>query len=1060
MAAGASNHDVFQWAHIDPNEDNDILSMCNSLAQDTMQAEPTILRSHSQEPGAILPTTNGLADSIHTACPDWPPALKRLALGALVMHKKRFATDVGIHEHVEILHVLCGHFDDLERQQRFGAGQICAHNGSTHTIFDGSWRRHQGVISEGLLCTLKESLLALEGLFVCLDAAKSTASTNQTLLRDIQRVCDLCPMPATTTIEKFIEYLMDQARFQKKSEEESLKFKVVAEHLKKWCASLQTELMNKKIFEMYGAWCSTEKKAADGACWRDCCGLFTPDGIRFVSKSASNNVYIYIDTPLLDPVIQIHMDRLAKIHSTTYWKNKAALRCEFSAFCLALMRKNIDRGFWHLGRGGAGQSLTTSHIHALMSGFHAFLDMNIYFTDDEMRKQADLLIDMLVSTGQETVQGATTSLRFDLMKKHLSGDPIAMRLLYSIITKMESLIGWTRFECNVLPCFQGVTEQNFNSVLRRGWVMQMLATFVEKRVYDTIENPESKGVFLKDPNARDFVVSSPAVGAGWKIMHGWMTKYSEKQCYEEIENYVDGADKGLTRKSLRFACGLPVDAPVAPIGPPPDPIHQQQSELQKESDELVGFLLENDLEYMTESQCRLATCLTGGNATDRKERFQTLISHGYWKSSVKPQGNAGQTYIPMLRTMHGIGSVFPQVPFPAYPDLPEQLSVDGLRQSHSNEARLHNVGVYTKHLQFQMKYLHSKQRMTKEEKNTLYEVAKSLRKIETRERTLKQTVKHCDTLLAGGQQCMAGTLSVHTKYKVKYDRMCRASPESHGYAGMSKILQQIANQHIDEFDQESAQWSLLSQIVDRVQPKLNHPVAKVDAIRQYRNDKDVIFHSLSTDPATAKLVCLRTLNGASIAPEYVQNEFLQAVRKEGRFLRWLASSLDPTFHSQIIAEGEKQWPEATTMFYLWSAPEAWCTSVMARYGLTFGPKHLSLHCDAVKIGKDDYNIPAGAFIKQAQDHILAETGYAITVVKKDALFALSVFKQKQQADSPNDEACDDILLKEGNCIASAVYFAMQRPGHIINDLKKLNVANRKAAVEGTRTYRSCQQLGR
>ena len=110
---------------------------------------------------------------------------------------------------------------------------------------------------------------------MCLDDAKSTASTNQTILRDIQILCDLRPMTAMDTIEKFIDYLMDKARFQKNGQEESLKFKPVAEHLKKWCASLQTELMNKKIFEMYGAWCSTEKKAVDGACWRDCCGLFT-----------------------------------------------------------------------------------------------------------------------------------------------------------------------------------------------------------------------------------------------------------------------------------------------------------------------------------------------------------------------------------------------------------------------------------------------------------------------------------------------------------------------------------------------------------------------------------------------------------------------------------------------------------------------------------------------------------------------------------------------------------------------------------------------------------------
>ena len=56
-------------AHIDPNEDNDVLGMCISLVQEARQKEATILRSHNQEPGAILHTTNGLADSIHQGEP-------------------------------------------------------------------------------------------------------------------------------------------------------------------------------------------------------------------------------------------------------------------------------------------------------------------------------------------------------------------------------------------------------------------------------------------------------------------------------------------------------------------------------------------------------------------------------------------------------------------------------------------------------------------------------------------------------------------------------------------------------------------------------------------------------------------------------------------------------------------------------------------------------------------------------------------------------------------------------------------------------------------------------
>ena len=271
---------------------------------------------------------------------------------------------------------------------------------------------------------------------------------------------------------------------------------------------------------------------------------------------------------------------------------------------------------------------------------HVIAHMNIYFTDDELRKQGELMLDMLVGTGQESVHGSANSLRFDLLKKHLSGDPIAMRLLYSIVTKMESLIGWKRFECNVLPTFSSVTEVNFNSVMRRSWVMQMLATFVEQSVLSKIENPAAKGIFLKDPTAKDFVVSDPAVGAGWKMVHAWMAKYSEQNCYDRIEECVDGHDGGLTRKCMRFASGLSIAShtPGHELPPPSDALDDALSSLHDQSDALACYCLDNDIEYMTEAQCRLATCLPGGNPQRRKEAFQKLVSHGLWKHQSSPQG--------------------------------------------------------------------------------------------------------------------------------------------------------------------------------------------------------------------------------------------------------------------------------------------------------------------------------------------------------------------------------------------------------------------------------------
>ena len=283
------------------------------------------------------------------------------------------------------------------------------------------------------------------------------------------------------------------------------------------------------------------------------------DSLDYVEKSPSNNIHLYMDLPLKDPVCIQAARRLSAILGTTFWRNMPAMTATLSAICLAMRGYNIDRAFMHFGSGGAGQSLVTALIDALFPGLHGYIDMNIYYTDDELRKQGDLLEGKIISTGQETVQGAARPMRLDLFKKHISADPVAMRLLYSIVTRMVELTGMKRFEMNKLPDFGDVEEAVFNSILRRSLVIKHEARFVERDVLQNIENADAKGIFLKDPTAKEFVRSGPAITAGWKMLHGHMAQYTTAQCYNHIEQYVDRFDGGLTRRCMRLACRLPVE---------------------------------------------------------------------------------------------------------------------------------------------------------------------------------------------------------------------------------------------------------------------------------------------------------------------------------------------------------------------------------------------------------------------------------------------------------------------------------------------------------------------
>ena len=103
--------------------------------------------------------------------------------------------------------------------------------------------------------------------------------------------------------------------------------------------------------------------------------------------------------------------------------------------------------------------------------------MQVYFSDDEMRKQADLLLHGIITTGQESPE-TDKRMREDVYKKHVSADPLSCRLPYAVLTRMVSLVGWKRFEMNDIMRFLGTSEASFNSIYRRSLVIEHKARFL------------------------------------------------------------------------------------------------------------------------------------------------------------------------------------------------------------------------------------------------------------------------------------------------------------------------------------------------------------------------------------------------------------------------------------------------------------------------------------------------------------------------------------------------------------------------------------------------------
>ena len=293
---------------------------------------------------------------------------------------------------------------------------------------------------------------------------------------------------------------------------------------------------------------------ADGSC----------TNVKEVQKSASNNIYFYINHSLFDPLEQMYEDEVKLFYATTFWHNKRALECLFAGLAEALRGHNVDRGFFGISMGCIGQSINTHLLSNLLGNLHRYLDMNVYYQDEEMRKQSSAYEDCPVVTAQEKPEGSKQVFRLHLFKLHMAADPTAQRDLYNRITRMVELVGLKRFEFNAMVVFVGVSDENFFSVLRRSH-----ETLYRVKVYDKtyIDNQIGKdaaarGIFPRDPTLKAKLGAPAAAAVLLRMLRAFMVKNDSAKCVQTIEDYVmNGGDGGVTKMTLLKACGLEAKPP-------------------------------------------------------------------------------------------------------------------------------------------------------------------------------------------------------------------------------------------------------------------------------------------------------------------------------------------------------------------------------------------------------------------------------------------------------------------------------------------------------------------
>ncbi|CAE7525164.1 unnamed protein product [Symbiodinium natans] len=696
-----------------------------------------------------------------------------------------------------------------------------------------------------------------------------------------------------------------------------------------------------------------------------------------------------------------------------------------ASLTLALHGENVDRAFWGIGSGGVGQSLQTAHLEALLGNYHACLDMNIYYVDEEMRKQAARLVGKIVVTGQETVQGSRKSMREDIYKKHISADKVPERLPYAIDTALVELRGWKRFEMNAYPRFVGVTEENLPSIFRRTAVCRYKATFVEpSKILAREEAAAERGIFARDPTLKDALRDNPACVVTLRSVCNYARQNSAAACRETLENYaVHGGDGGLTRLAVRTSCGLAVEekdaadhvedvlaAPEPPV--PVDEVQRAKEARLREHNQYVKdikeWLVQEHKDFFTAAQVRSAKA-SASFSFSRKDAdtvLEKLAEDGHLlsESTVLPKAGLTTIYLPRIPAKKALGDVDLK--------LTENGSDGKLGEDLARRA---------------------------EQEGELFEEIKSLAE--------------------SGEVDADGLVTVQRQYFYPRQVRSRRIAKQRGAQTCSRLARAICCPHGRDVDVRASMFTVVVQLVEA----LSVPDMDISAWRAVAADRQkVCVERLSCSEAEGKQLLLEIANGAAVSQaSRLQGgaaTFLQQLSDESRELRWLACSQLPALYKEQRNQ-KSNWPESTVFAYWWTAAEDYVLQhILHGVQRHYLPGHISCHFDGVLLSQSLMRAVEEKveedILKYLQEQVSRGTPFQIKLKDKTVSSFQDALKKAFQ--NISDIACfgefTDLLKAIPNSIPAALVFVGFDLRRVVSVLQAESPANTAADRRKVRQY--------
>ena len=861
----------------------------------------------------------------------------------------------------------------------------------------------------------------------------------------------------------------------------------VAKRLWRMCNSLRSELMHERMISLLVEWCETPRAESSCVAYKDTCVEFTADSedriLRHVQKSPANNCYLYIPHNLLDPVMEANCTKLCKFYSRTFWANKDVFLCCQAALALAKRGINVDRCFIGESPGGVGQSLYSLHLATMLGNNHGFFDPNVWYNEDELRKQVETFARCIVITGQEAPESAK-KLHLDLFKKTMSGDGIAGRKPYGYTTKMFQLIGWKRLEVNRMLRFAGVTPSNFNSVFRRGFFWQAKARFHPPHVIATLHaDHELDGHFEADPTLKQFLSSAPSAAAGLRIQHAFESNTGRQECMDLIENYVSGGDESLSEDKMRVACGLPVRDRSKDTGRAGAVmLHIPDSEEDKDCEEKqwlqLRSILVNDL---------LDRCVTSVTAYEFQQmklesnQVPNLARQDLWKGlldrkfvvkgcSRNTRGRASVQVQPILVPEKDFFEVVKARKADETQLFVESVNLKAARAMAEKNRGLHNLDTLLAFFQAKVKAFKPKRgRPTGQAEKEILKFEKFAQKVEEQKSACKALTKlglHDAVAPSPERRRLKKTeprVERHVTYRYAGERDTRDRRYANGFAAQtcSRRLQQYLFPHTADLDIQTCCLAILVQLYEKIAPQPPLPDGVLNfLLRCVSNRKDVCEKELKVSASDGKQIINSVLHGGALPAEVKERESGKALLRLSIYMRWLACSIFSEEFNDLCQDTSKRNPDATAFFYLWATVEDWIVELWVSKLQTLSPEHLSLHFDGVRLAVD---MTAWAnnqqqFLEDCERHIHKETGFKVAIVEKKHLSLLQLV-QSSARQTDIVENVPGSLLQPSNSICCACWHLLSdRQEEVTNSLSTSSQTNSYAEDRGLRSYKQYAEM--